>query len=73
MSLIKSYSDGLSEIEIYDDHKLHDEELDELLTEIYDLCNEIARNENFDEKAIKKHFYIDEKPENKGNNRSAID
>lgn len=61
MTLIKKYTDGLSEIEVYDDNKLTGIELEELLTEIYDSCNEISRDENFDEKAIKKHFYSDEK------------
>ena len=59
MSLIKSYSDDLSEIEIYDDHKLKGEDLEELLIDIYNLCNEISKDENFDEKAMENHFYSD--------------
>ena len=65
--LAKKYSDGLSEIEIYDDNKLIDGELEDLLTEIYDLCNEIANNEGFNEKDIKNHFYSEEELEKKKN------
>ena len=59
--LIKKYSDGLSEIEIYDDYKLKDKDFDELLTDIYDLCNEIAKDENFDNNAIQICFYPEKK------------
>lgn len=59
--LIKKYSDGLSEIEIYDDSKLKEDDLEGLLIEIYDLCNEIARDGNLEEKAIKNHFYTGKK------------
>lgn len=63
MSLIKKYNDELSVIEIYDDSIVNAEEKEELLKEIYDLCNEIAREQCFTEEQIKEHFYSDEELE----------
>jgi hypothetical protein len=54
MSLIEKHIDGLSIIEIYDDYQLKDQELEDTLKEVYDLCNVIAMSSN---NKIKDYFY----------------
>ena len=61
MSLIKKYTDNLSVIEIYDDSINVKEEI---LTEIYDLCNEIAIVQQFNEDQIEEYFYSKEELKN---------
>ena len=40
------------------------ENLEEILAEIYDLCNEIAKDENFNDDEIKNSFYSEKELEN---------
>ncbi len=63
MALTKKYTEGLSVIEIYDDNKVSGLKKEEALKEIYDLCNEIAKEQNFIKEQIEEHFYSEEELE----------